>query len=93
MNRDALDQSLAQSFGGEPAERRVVVRQALDLIDASRWAETHTGAPLTADRIVEELEQSPDDEGYVERWNWWIGSLELADGDYERFAIRQWQSE
>jgi elongation factor P--beta-lysine ligase len=48
---------------------------------------------LTADRIVEELEQAPEDEGVAERWNWWIGSLELADGDYERFAIRRWQSE
>lgn len=93
MDRDALDRSLAEAFDGEPAERRVVVRQAMDLVDAERWAETHDGTALTVDRIVAELDQAPDGDGLAERWNWWIGSLELAHGEFERFGVRRWQSE
>jgi hypothetical protein len=93
MDRDALDRRLAETFGGEPAERRVVVRQALDLADARRWAETHDDEPLTADQVVDELEQAPSGQGLADRWNWWIGSLEVAFGDFERFAVRRWRAE
>ena len=93
MDRDALDRALAEAYGGEPAERRVVVRQALDLADAGRWAETHDGAALSVDRVVTELEGAPSGEGLADRWNWWIGSLEVAYGDFERFAVRRWKAE
>lgn len=93
MDRDALDGALAEAFGGEPAERRVVVRQALDLADAGRWSATHEGEPLTVERVVAELEQAPSGESVADRWNWWIGSLEIAYGGFERFAIRRWRAE
>lgn len=93
MDRDALDRRLAEAFGGQPAERRVVVRQALDLADSGRWAETHDGAGLTVDRVVAELEQAPEGEGVADRWNWWVGSLEVAFGGFERFAVRRWRAE
>lgn len=93
MDRDALDRRLADAFDGEPAERRVVVRQALDLADTGRWAETHDGVSLTVDRVVAELEQAPSSESLADRWNWWIGSLEVAFGEFERFAVRRWRAE
>ncbi|PSQ22630.1 hypothetical protein BRD04_04230 [Halobacteriales archaeon QS_9_67_17] len=27
----------------------------------------------------------------TERWNWWLGSLEAAHGNYARFQVRRWQ--
>lgn len=91
MDREALDRSLDAAFDGEPAERRVVVRQALDLADASRWAKTHDGVTLTVDRLIAELRQAPADDDLAERWNWWIGALELAYGGFEQFAVRRWE--
>ncbi len=93
MDRDALEAALADAFSGDAAERRVVVRQALDLADAGRWAETHEGAALTAERVVAELEQAPSGESVADRWNWWIGSLEVAYGGFERFAVRRWRAD
>lgn len=91
MDPEGLDQELAGAFGGTPSERRVVVRQALDLAEAGRWSETHGDEPLTPERIVTELGQAPDVDGLADRWNWWIGSLEVAHGDFERFAVRRWR--
>lgn len=91
MDRDELDRRLDRAFDASAAERRVVVRQALDLADAGSWAETHDGEPLTPQQVVTELEQAPEDDGLADRWNWWIGSLELAYGGFERFAVRRWR--
>lgn len=112
MDHDSLSRRLDEMFDAEPGERRAVVRQALDLADAGRWAETHDGEPLTAARVVDELKQAPSDshrssdearersvkspasgEGLADRWNWWIGALELAHGGFERFAVRSWRAE
>ena len=93
MDRDALDDALAHAFEAGLAERRVVVRQAVDLADSGRWAGTHDGVPLTAEVVVAELEQAPEGEGLADRWNWWIGSLEVAHGGFERFAVRRWKAE
>ena len=93
MDRDALDRSLAEAFDASPAERRVVVRQAVDLADAGRWAETHDGEALTVERVVAELEQAPEGEGLADRWNWWLGALEVAHGGFERFSVRRWTAE
>lgn len=92
MNRELLDLRLEKVFGGSAAERRVVVRQAGDLHDAGRFEETH-GEELSVNTIVANLSEAPDSSGLVERWNWWIGALELAYGDYDRFRIRQWSLE
>lgn len=93
MDRDALAERLAEAFDAEAPERRVVVRQAVDLADAGRWAETHDGEALTVDRVVAELEQAPEGDGLADRWNWWLGSLELAYGGFERFTVRRWRAE
>ena len=86
-----LETRLRAEFGGSSAEARVVVRQAVDLADSGQY-ETHVDVPLTADAVVDELADAPDGTP-ADRWNWWIGSLEVAFGEYERFAIRQYRPE
>lgn len=93
MDRDVLADRLADAFEASPAELRVVVRQAVDLADAGRWAQTHDGETLTAERVVAELEQAPEGDGLADRWNWWLGSLEVAHGGFERFSVRRWTAE
>ena len=86
MNRARLEAALREAFDPAPGELRVVVRQATDLADSGRY-ETDVDRPLTTETVVEGLSDAPD-EGLVERWNWWIGSLEFAYGDYAEFAVR-----
>lgn len=90
MEADRLETALAEAFDAPAAERRVVVRQALDLEDAGRYAETHD-VGLTPDRVVAALGEAPAGSGLADRWNWWIGALEVAHGDYARFSIRRWR--
>jgi hypothetical protein len=86
---DGLDAALEREFGGTPAERRVVVRQARDLADSGRFA-ADRGHPLSAETVVEELADAPD--GTVpDRWNWWLGALEVAYGGYEPFQVRRYE--
>lgn len=82
-----LERELAEAFGGTDRACRTVARQARDLVDAGT-AEELLGHELTATDIVGHLEDAPDDHSLVERWNWWLGSLELADGGYNRFRVR-----
>lgn len=89
MNRELLDLRLQKTLGGPSDERRVVVRQAGDLHDSGRYAETH-GEELSVDVIVANLGDAPDEFGLVDRWNWWVGALDLAYGGYDDFRIRQW---
>jgi len=91
MNRELLDLRLEKAFDAPPEARRVVVRQAGDLHDSGRYAETHDDE-LTADAVVANLSEAPEDQGLVERWNWWIGALDLAHEEYDRFRIRAWRS-
>ena len=88
---ERLENRLREEFGGSSGEARVVVRQAVDLADSGRY-EAHVGAPLTDDVVVAELSDAPDGTP-ADRWNWWIGALEIAHGEYERFGIRQYQRE
>ena len=90
MNRDLLDSRIERRLGGPDDARRVVVRQAGDLHDSGRYAETH-GVELDGETIVANLAEAPDDLGIVERWNWWIGALELAHGGYDQFRVRRWK--
>ncbi|WP_101294052.1 hypothetical protein [Halegenticoccus soli] len=87
MDDARLDAALESAFGGAPAERRVVVRQARDLADAGK-AEVDRGAPLTVDEVVRNLGDAPADCTIPERWNWWLGALEAAYGGYEPFQVR-----
>ncbi|WP_330630558.1 hypothetical protein [Halocatena halophila] len=85
MDRDRL-QSALDAFAPKPPERRVVVRQAIDLADSGRYT-ADTGHELTISVIEGNLRDAPE-ESLVDRWNWWIGSLTVAYGGYERFQVR-----
>ena len=89
VDRERLERRLGEEFGGSSGEARVVVRQAVDLADSNRY-ESHVGSTLTTDVVLEELADAPDGTP-ADRWNWWIGSLEFAYGEFGRFTIRQYR--
>ncbi|AUV83334.1 hypothetical protein C2R22_18180 [Salinigranum rubrum] len=91
MNESELDRALRETFDGSDAERRVVVRQALDLADSGKAARDR-GASLSVEEIVTNLEDAPD-ESVANRWNWWMGALEVAYGGYETFQVRRYASD
>ena len=78
---------LEREFGGTEAECRVVARQARDLADSGK-PERDRGAPLTVEEVVSELADAPADSSLPDRWNWWLGALEVAYGGYEPFQVR-----
>lgn len=86
MNRERLEREL-ERFEGDADARRVVARQARDLAD-SGYVEADLGIELDVETVLSELADAPDDHDLVERWNWWIGSLELSHGGYEEFEVR-----
>ena len=75
-----------ETFGGDTETRRAVARHARDLADSGRYADD-AEVELTAEHVVVQLADAPEG-GPIERWNWWIGSLELAYGAYSEFLIR-----
>jgi len=87
---EALEAALADAFDAAPGERRVVARQARDLADAG-LVERDRGEPLTVETVLAELDEAPDDESLPARWNWWIGSMEIAYGDYAEFQVRRYR--
>lgn len=87
MDREALEQALAESFDGGEEACQVVARQIRDLADAGK-IEAELGFELSIETVVDNLEDAPDDYSLVERWNWWLGSLELSHGGYNRFRVR-----
>lgn len=89
IDPERLETRLREEYGGSSGEVRVVVRQAVDLADSGRYAAT-TGGPLTTDLVIDELADAPEGTA-ADRWNWWIGSLEIAYGGYDRFGIRRYQ--
>ncbi len=90
LDLDRLESRLSREFGGTEEEARVVVRQAVDLADSGQYADD-VGATLTNDVVIEELADAPEGTP-ADRWNWWIGSLELSFQGYERFGIRRYRS-
>jgi hypothetical protein len=82
-----LQAALDDAFGGTPAELRVVARQATDLA-ASGKPETDRGGRLTVGAVVTHLRDAPDGSSLAERWNWWMGALEMAYGGYRQFQVR-----
>jgi hypothetical protein len=89
VNRARLEALLRERFDPAPGALRVVVRQATDLAESGTY-EADAGRPLTAALVAEHLADAPD-EGLVERWNWWVGSLELAYGGYAEFGVRRYE--
>ncbi|WP_123536528.1 hypothetical protein [Halosimplex salinum] len=86
MNRERLEDEL-ERFESDADARRVVARQARDLAD-SGFVEDDLGFELDVETVVENLADAPEDHSLVERWNWWVGSLELSHGGYEQFQVR-----
>ncbi|WP_256391845.1 hypothetical protein [Natronoarchaeum rubrum] len=87
LDPDRLDDRLADAFGGTPEERRVVARQARDLADSGRYAET-ADHELTVEIVLDNLADAPEGSP-AERWNWWMGALGLAFGGFDRFTVRE----
>jgi hypothetical protein len=83
---DAFEEALATAFDATDPEVRVVARQARDLAATGRYRDD-TGRDLTPAVVVEHLSDAPDD-GLPPKWNWWLGSLELAYGGYATFGVR-----
>ncbi|MFC3960165.1 hypothetical protein [Halovivax cerinus] len=84
-----LELRLRDTFGGTTGESRVVVRQAVDLADSGRY-EADVGVALSIDVILDELADAPDGTP-ADRWNWWIGALEVAYGGYGQFGVRRFR--
>ena len=80
---------LDEAFEGNGGTRRVVARQARDLADSGQF-ETDMDRELTAAVVVENLRDAPEDLVLPEKWNWWMGALELAYGGYDRFRVLRW---
>jgi hypothetical protein len=91
LDTDALEAALAERFDGTDAERRVVVRQARDLADDGRF-EADRGHPLTVAVVIEELADAREGTP-ADRWNWWLGALDVAYGGYEPFQVRRYPGE
>lgn len=90
MNPTELDRRLRETFDAPDGARRVVVREAGDLSDSGLYLK-HSGVELTTGAIIGHLEDAPDDMSLPEKWNWWVGSLEIAYGGYTEFLIVRWQ--
>jgi hypothetical protein len=80
--------SALERFEGSEETRHVVARQARDLADSGRIAEDF-GYELTVADVLDNLDDAPDGHTLAERWNWWIGSLEVSHGGYHEFRVRR----
>ncbi|TQQ79882.1 hypothetical protein EGH24_10390 [Halonotius terrestris] len=87
MDATRLNDALQAEFDSSAADRRVVVRQATDLADAGK-PEADRGVALTVDDVVDHLQDAPDGADLVDRWNWWLGALDLAYGGYQQFTVQ-----
>ena len=88
MNRQQLVERLTGEFGTEQRAAQTVARQAGDLADSGRLA-GDAGYDLTPGVVLDNLGDAPGEYTLIERWNWWVGSLELAYGTaYRRFRVR-----
>ncbi len=85
----SLEERLHQAFGGTPNESRVVARQAVDLADDGQY-ERDTGVELTNELVIDELSDAPSGTP-ADRWNWWIGSLEIAYTGYRQFGVQRYR--
>jgi hypothetical protein len=86
VNAADLEVAFDQRFDATPEERRVVARQARDLVVSGK-AEADRGSPVTIDVILDNLEDAPEGSSLPERWNWWMGALEVAYGGYRQFQV------
>lgn len=89
VHRQELADALIETFDASPAQCRTVARAADDLAATDQY-HADVGAKLTTNRVLMELQDAPDAFDVVDRWNWWMGALELAYGEYNRFRVQQW---
>ncbi len=88
---DRVADALA-TFDGSDGERRAVARAVRDLVDSGRlYEDRDTEAALTVDDLLGELRDAPGG-GPAERWNWWVGSLDLAYGGYNEFRVLRYDA-
>lgn len=87
VDRAKLATTLAEHFDAGETTARIVARQAGDLHD-SRQLAYDLDMAVTVESVVAHLEDAPDEYTLIERWNWWLGALELSHGGYERFKVR-----
>jgi hypothetical protein len=76
-----------ETFGGDEAERRAVARHARDLADSGRYR-ADAGVELTPEHVVSQLADAPESSP-ADRWNWWLGAVEVAHGGYAEFRVRR----
>lgn len=86
---ETFERRLTAEFDADTAAARVVARQARDLADSGQF-ETDMDCELTVSAAFENLRDAPDGLALPEKWNWWMGALELAYGGYNRFRIVRW---
>lgn len=86
MDRQDLTAALRSAFDGD-GSAPIVARQASDLADAGQFAADFDDK-LTVDTVVDNLRDAPADYTLTERWNWWLGALDLSHGGYGRFSVR-----
>lgn len=86
MDRQELEHELSETFDDAGAAA-VVARQAGDMTDGGQFG-MDFGGELTIETVVENLQDAPDGYSLAERWNWWLGALDLSHGGYARFSVR-----
>ena len=87
VDRKKLATALANHFDASETTARVVARQAGDLHD-SRQLAADLDMAVTTETVIAHLDDAPAEYSLIERWNWWLGALELSHGGYERFKVR-----
>jgi hypothetical protein len=87
VDRDRLEDALRDEFGGDEATLRAISRQARDLADSGLVAEDFD-FEVTVETVIDNMQDAPEGYSLIERWNWWVGSLNLAMGGYRRFRVR-----
>jgi len=86
VDRQELERVLRETFDDTGAAA-VVARQAGDMADGGQF-DADFGGELTVRTVVDNLRDAPDEYALVERWNWWLGALDLSHGGYTRFSVR-----
>ena len=87
MDRTELERALREAFDADERVLPVVSRQARDMADAEQF-DADFDAELTVQTVVRNLDDAPAGYSLVERWNWWLGALDLSHGGYARFSVR-----
>jgi stage V sporulation protein SpoVS len=86
LDRETLQRRLTAEFDAVGA--RAVSRQARDLAESGSFA-ADLGYELTVEDVVSNLRDAPEGYTLAERWNWWLGALDLSHGGYLRFRVRE----